>query len=133
MEQVGTGNRIGTPQPAWKVALTDAGKAESARCGKGSDRREVFGVPVAERRFISGKRTGEPNKYYPDQAIFEVELEWVPTPAGNRVRHILTGNMTVEEGLATATVRMVYGRSFDKGPNGWGVVSIIHPRRKIER
>ena len=27
VEQVGTGNRIGTPQPAWKVALTDAGKA----------------------------------------------------------------------------------------------------------
>ena len=133
-EQVGMGHRHAKPQPAWRVAVTDAGKAESARCGdRLSDRRAVFGVPVSERRFISGRRTGEPNKYYPDQAIFEVELEWVPTPAGNRVRHILTGNMTVEEGLATATVRMVYGRSYNKGPNGWGVVSIIHPRRKIER
>ena len=132
-EQVGMGTRHAKPQPAWRVALTDAGKAESARCGKGSDRREVFGVSVSERRFISGKRTGEPNKYYPDQAIFEVELEWVPTPAGDQVRHRLTGHMTVEEGLATARVTMAYGRSFNKGPNGWGVVAINDPRRKIER
>ncbi len=36
VEQVGTGNRIGTPEPAWSVALTEAGKAESVKCGKGS-------------------------------------------------------------------------------------------------
>lgn len=132
-EQVGMGTRHAKPQPTWRVALTEVGKDESARCGKGSDRREVFGVPVSERRFIAGKRTGDPDKYNPDQAIFEVELEWMPTLAGQRVKHALTGHMTVEEGLATATVRMVYGRSYNKGPNGWGVTSIVHPRRKFDR
>ncbi len=128
-EQVGMGTRHAKPQPAWKVSLTEAGKAESARCGKGSDRREVFGVSVSERRFISGKRVGEPNKYYPDQATFDVSFEWTPTAAGDLVRNVLTGHMTVEQGLATARVTMTYGRSaLNKGPNGWGVQAINDSR-----
>lgn len=127
--QVGTGNRIGTPQPAWSVALTEAGKAESATCGKGSERSTVFGVPVSQRRFIKGKRIGEPDMYNPDRTMFEVEFEWTPTPAGDRVKNVLTSHMTVEQGLATAKVAMLYGPSvINKGPGGWAVQAIHDTR-----
>ena len=134
VQQVGMGNRIGTPEPAWSVALTETGKAESARCGKGSERSTVFGVPVTERRFISGKRIGEPDMYNPDRTMFEVEFEWTPTPAGERVKNVLTSHMTVEQGLATAKVAMYYGPSvFRKGPNGWAVHAIHDTRMTYGR
>jgi hypothetical protein len=54
-----------------------------------------------------------------------VEFEWVPTAAGDRVKYVLTGNMAVEQGLAKATVVMLYGdRAVGKGPNGWTVQAI---------
>ena len=129
VQQVGMGNRIGTPEPAWSVALTEAGKAESARCGRGSERSTVFGVPVSERRFISGKRIGEPDMYNNNRTMFEVAFEWTPTPAGDRVKNVLTSHMTVEQGLATAKVAMLYGPSvFNKLPNGWAVQAIHDSR-----
>ena len=125
VEQVGTGNRTGTVEPAWSVRLTDAGKTESAKCGKGSSRETVFGVPVSQRRFISGRRTGEPDMYNSNRTLFEVEFEWVPTPAGDRVKHVLTSHMAVEQGLAKAQVSMLYGdRVINKGSNGWTVQAI---------
>ena len=129
VEQIGTGNRIGVAEPAWKVKLTDAGKAESARCGSGSSKPSVFGVPVSGRRFISGKRTLEPDMYNPNRTMFDVEFEWVPTAAGDRVKNVLTSHMTVEQGLATARVAMLYGdRAINKGSNGWRVQAIHDTR-----
>ena len=134
MEQVGTGNRIGTIEPAWRVQLTEPGRTETAKCGRGSSKSTVFGVPVSERRFISGKRTAEPDMYNPNRTVFEVEFEWVPTAAGDRVKHNLTDKMTVEQGLATARVTMLYGdRVINKGPNGWVVQAIHDGRRTASR
>ncbi len=134
LEQIGTGNRTGVPEPAWKVALTDAGRRESAKCGSGSSRSTVFGVPVSGRRFISGRRIAEPDVYNPDQTTFEVQFEWMPTPAGDRVKHVLTDKMTVEQGLATARVVMLYGnRVTNKGPNGWAVRAIQDGRASARR
>jgi hypothetical protein len=131
MDQVGTGNRTGTPQPAWRVKLTESGKAESARCGKGSSRATVFGVSVSQRRFIAGKRVKDPDPYNPDQTTFEVQFEWVPTPAGDRVKYVLTDKMAVEQGLATARVVMRYSdRSTRKGSNGWAVQAIHDERMR---
>jgi hypothetical protein len=125
MSQAGTANRIGTPEPAWKVSLTDAGKAESEKCGSGSSRSEVFGVPVSQRRFISGKRIKEPDMYNPDRTVFEVEFEWVPTAAGDRVKYVLTDKMSVQQGVASANVSLKYGeRVTSKGGNGWWVEQI---------
>jgi hypothetical protein len=133
VQEVGTGNRTGTPEPAWGVALTEAGRAESAKCGEGSSRAEVFGVPVSARRFLSGKRTGAPDMYNPNRTMFEVEFEWTPTAAGNQVKYVLTNHMTVEQGLATARVAMLYGpRAANKGSNGW-TVQAIHDNRVTPR
>ena len=129
VEEIGTGNRIGVAEPAWRVRLTDAGKAESARCGSGSSKPSVFGVPVSARRFISAKRTGEPDMYHPNRTMFDVEFEWVPTAAGDRVKYVLTSHMTVEQGLATARIAMLYGdRATSKGANGWRVQAIHDTR-----
>lgn len=125
MEQVGTGNRTGRVEPAWRIGLTDAGRTETAKCGRGSARPTTFGVPVATRRFMAGRRTGEPDMYNPSRTLFEVEFEWVPTAAGDRVKHVLTRHMAVEQGLAKATVVMLYGdRAVGKGANGWTVQAI---------
>ena len=124
MEQVGMGNRV-RPEPAWKIALTDAGKAESARCGSGSSRSEVWGVPVADRRFISGRRIKEPDMYNPDQTAFEVEFEWVPTAVGDRVKHVLMNKMAVEQGVHRTRVSLQYPKhGINKGANGWWVAQI---------
>ena len=134
LEQVGTGNRIGVVEPAWRVALTEAGRGESAKCGSGSSRATVFGVPVSQRRFVSGRRVAEPDMYNPDQTAFEVQFEWVPTPAGERVKHVLTDKMTVEQGSATARVVMLHGsRATAKGPNGWAVHAIHDNRSSTVR
>jgi hypothetical protein len=66
--------------------------------------------------------------YNPGRTLFDVEFEWVPTPAGDRVKYALTSHMTVEQGLATAKVAMVYAPSgFSKGPNGWAVQAVHDP------
>ena len=102
MEQVGEGNRIGVAEPAWRIALTDAGKDEAAKCPP-SSKSSVWGVPVSQRRFLSGKSLG---KDYGQRTIFEVEFEWVPTDVGERVKGVLTDHMTVEEGQYTARAYM---------------------------
>jgi hypothetical protein len=128
MEQAGMGNRV-RPEPAWRIALTEAGKAESARCGRGSSKPEVFGMPVSERKLISGKRYGEPDAYNPDRTLFDVQFEWVPTPVGDRVKHVLTSHMTVQQGVTTAKVALRYGEHLvKKGGNRWWVEQ-IHERR----
>jgi hypothetical protein len=130
VEQVGTGNRIGTPEPAWSVRLTDKGKTESAKCGSGSSRAEVFGVPVSQRRFISAKRTGEPDMYNPNRTVFEIEFEWVPTAVGELVKNVLTSHMAVEQGLAKAQASMLYGdRVTNTQSNGWTVQAINETRK----
>jgi hypothetical protein len=125
MEEVGSGNRTGRREPAWRVQMTAAGRTEAAKCGKGSARSNVFGIPVSQRRFVSGTRTTEPTPYNPDQAMFDVEFEWAPTAAGDRVKSVLTGNMAVEQGPATARLTMSFGdRAAGRGANGWAVASI---------
>src|SRR5688500_13202486 len=70
LERVGTANRIGTPEAAWKVTLTEAGKAQAAKCGSGSANPNIWGLPVSERRFITGTRVKEPDMYNPDRTVF---------------------------------------------------------------
>ena len=124
LQQAGMANRI-RPEPAWKVALTDAGTAASATCGSGSSRSEVWGLPVSERRFISGRRIQAPDMYNPDRTMFEVEYQWVPTSAGEMVKNVLTGKMAVEQGLRRAKVSLRYGdRAIGRGRNGWRVDQI---------
>jgi hypothetical protein len=119
---VGTANRTGTPETAWKVTLTEAGKAQAAACGSGSSRPSVWGLPVSARRFIAGKRVKEPDMFNPDRTIFDVEFEWIPTAAGERVKHVLTDKMAVEQGLAHVQVSLKYGdRLITKGAHGWWV------------
>ena len=94
----------------------------------------MFGVPVAGRRFISGKRSAEPDTYNPDRTIFDVEFEWTPTPAGDHIKSVLTNHRAVEQGLAMARVVMPHGnRAGGKGPNGWTVQSINDDRRGTAR
>jgi hypothetical protein len=122
LESVGTANRIGTPETAWKVKLTDAGKAQAAACGSGSSNPSVWGLPVSARRFIAGTRIKEPDVFNPDSTVFDVEFEWVPTAAGERVKHVLTDKMAVEQGLAHVQVTLKYGdRLTTKGAHGWWV------------
>lgn len=128
MTEVGQVNRIGRPEPAWKIVLTDAGKAESATCSPATPPN--FGVPVSRRQFVSAKRT---EVDYSGYTVFHVDFIWVPTPAGDRVRHELTGNMTVEEGPARAIARLDNRpRSFPKGPNGWAVIRLDDRRRDTQ-
>jgi hypothetical protein len=125
MEQVGTGNRYGTPEPAWKIALTDAGRSESAKCGRGSTKPQVWGVPVSERRFVGGRRVGQ-DAYTPDRFTFEVEFDWVPTAVGERVRHVLTKQMTVQQGSFRTKVALRYSdRLIKRGSNGWWTEEIF--------
>ena len=125
MEQIGTGNRIGTIEPAWRIAITEAGRTEAAKCAPGSSNSTGFAIPVSHRRFISGKRTKEPDMFNPNMTVFEVDFEWVPSGVGDRVRNVLTGRLAVNQGLAKAQVAMLYGeRSGDAGTNGWRVKSM---------
>ena len=114
------GNRIG-----WRVELTEAGKVESAKCGSSFLNQNSFGIPVSTRRFISAKQRPEPNQFTPNQAMFDVEFEWVPTTAGDRVKHALTSQRAIAQGLTTARVAMLYNlRGTPKGANGWTVQAI---------
>jgi hypothetical protein len=125
MEQVGTVNRIGTPEPAWRVALTETGKAEFADCPRQS-KSSAFGVPVSRRELISGTYAG---KDYDERTAYDVEFRWVPTDVGSRVRDVLTSHMTVEEGTYTTKVYMRNGpRVVKPGEHGWVVVQIIPVR-----
>lgn len=134
MVQIGTGNRTGRIEPAWRIRLHETGRAVSATCGNGSSRPSVFGVPVSQRRFLSSTRTKEPDVYNPDRTEFQVQFEWTPTPAGDAVKNVLTGHMTVEQGLATATVAMRYGPGvWNRGANGWAVAAIHDTRPRTER
>ena len=120
MTEVGRVNRSGTPEPAWRVTLTESGKSESSACSASTPPR--FGVPVSRRQFVSARRTDVDHSGY---TVFEVDFTWVPTSAGDRVRHVLTGPMAVEEGPGRAIARLDHGpRSFPKGPNGWAVMRL---------
>ena len=112
----------------WTVTPTEAGKVESAKCGPGNWKGNAFGVPVSVRRFTSANNRPEPNQFTPGQAMFDVEFEWVPTVAGERLKNVLTGQWTVEQGLAKTRVSMLYGiHSGTKGSNGWTVQAIYDP------
>jgi hypothetical protein len=111
----------------WTVKVTEAGKVESARCGR-TWKDAAVGVPVSVRRFLSGRNRPEPNQFTPGQAMFDVEFEWVPTVAGERLKNALTGQLAIEQGLAKTRVSMLYGiHSGTKGPNGWTVQAIYDP------
>jgi hypothetical protein len=121
MEEVGQGNRIGVPEPAWRIALTDEGRAEAAKC-PASSKSTVWGVPVSYRRFTSGTHVGEDAGV---RTVYEVEYDWEPTAVGGKVKHVLTDKMTVEEGTYRTKVYMRKGRDLiAPGPNGWMVVAI---------
>jgi hypothetical protein len=121
IEQVGEGNRIGVPEPAWRITLTDAGKAEAARCPP-SSKPSVWGVPVSQRRFLSGKYVG---KDYGQRSLFEVEFEWVPTAVGEQVKQVLTDHMKVEEGKSMARVYMT-----SSGQKRWWEINDLPTNRR---
>jgi hypothetical protein len=121
MTQVGEDNRIGTVEPAWKIALTESGKIESASCSTAAG-QSGFGVPVSRRRFVAA---AAPQKDLSGYSIFEVELTWVPTAVGESVRHVLMEHMSVEEGPSTARVTMARGPGIlGTGANGWAVMRV---------
>jgi hypothetical protein len=120
MTEVGRANRIGTPEPAWKISLTDSGKAEAATCPPTS-KPTSWGVPVSRRQFISGKNAGASG----ERTVFDVEYAWVPTDVGVRVKFVLTDKMAVEEGTYRTKVYMRKTRGFTgAGANGWSVDQI---------
>ena len=58
----------------------------------------------------------------------------LPTGAGEQVRNVLSGYMTVEQGLSTARVTMTYGqRALKPGPGGWTVTAINDKRQTPAR
>lgn len=121
MTEAGQANRTGVPQSAWRIALTDAGKVEAAKC-TGSSRRAVFGVPVSQRKFIAGKFV-ESEPY--GRTVYEVEYAWVPTGVGERVLGVLTDKMAVEEGTYRTKVYLRKGRAANTAAgNGWVVDAI---------
>jgi hypothetical protein len=64
----------------------------------------------------------EPDVYNPDRTVFDVSFEWIPTDAGERVKHVLTGKMAVEQGPAQVRVSLKYSdRPIKRGANGWWV------------
>jgi len=113
MEQAGTDNRIGTPEPAWKITITESGRAEIADC-KVVNGDDDWGVPVSRRKFISAKYVGD-DPGGSGNTTYEVEYEWVPTAVGERVKSVLEGNMAVEEGKYRAQVWL------RKNPDKWYV------------
>ena len=118
MKEVGRDNRIGRPEPAWRIALTEAGKAEAVTCQPGSD-PDTWGVPVSRRELVSATYAGE-SPGYTARKVYEVEYRWVPTAVGEKVKRVLTGNMAVQEGTYRARVYLV--NSPDAiDPSGWYV------------
>ena len=118
LTQVGTDNRIGKPEPAWRIALTDNGKAEAKTCPP-SSKSTTFGLPVTRSRIISGKYLSTDNF---DRPKYEVDYAWEPTDLGQRVKYELTGNMAVDEGLFRTTVVMDQrtGRGYYPAAGGRG-------------
>lgn len=116
MEEVGTDNRIGTPEPAWRITITEAGKAKIADC-KVVNGRNDWGVPVSRRKLLSARYAGEANAYS-GLTIYEVDYEWVPTEVGDMVKAHLTDKMAVEEGKYRTKTWL------RKGSEGWYVEQI---------
>lgn len=121
MEEVGQGNRIGVPEPAWRIALTEAGKVEAANCPPQS-KPTAWGIPVSWRKLISATYVGQDNG---ERTIYEVEYAWVPTAVGEKVKHVLTDKMTVEEGTYRTKVYLRGGPDLiAPGANKWVVLEI---------
>jgi hypothetical protein len=120
MAETGQGNRFGTPEPAWKITLTETGEAEASQCPP-SSKSTVWGLPVSRRELMSGTPAGTDAG---GRTIYDVEFAWVPTDAGERVTDVLTGNMTVEEGTYRTKVYLQKGPGISGGPNGWYVNAI---------
>ena len=77
---------------------------------------------MSRRRFISAARVGQDAG---GRTIYEVEYEWVPTAAGEKVKHVLTNAMAVEEGAYLTRVYLQNSPDLiAPGPHGW-VVSAI--------
>ena len=111
MTEAGTENRIGTPEPAWRITITEEGKEQIAEC-KVSRPGNDWGVPVSRRHFLSAKYAGEAGRYS-GLTFYDVEYEWVPTAVGARVKGLLTGPMAIQEGKYRARMTL------RKTSNGW--------------
>ena len=101
--------------PTFSVTLTDRGKAETATCSPTS-KPGSWGVPVAKRRYISGKFVAQ-EPY--GRVVYEVDMEWVPTPVGDQVSHVLTRHMTVQSGRYQFKVYMKEGYELGSKTKGW--------------
>lgn len=124
MQETGTTNRTGTPEPTWRIALTEQGKVVAAECPP-STKPEVWGVPVSRRQLIAGKFVAQAQGHG-QRTTYEVDYTWVPTEVGEKVRHELTGTMQVQEGRYRTKVYLKRGPDFtvNVGPNGWYVDAV---------
>lgn len=116
---------LGPGQKAWRIALREAGKAESARCSPTSSPRG-WGVPVSERVFRSGQYVGVDGvPGASNRWIYEVEFDWVPTAAGERARRDLSGHRALEEGTFSVRVYLRRDPTFiAAGGTEWRVQDI---------
>lgn len=121
MEQVGQGNRTGNPEPAWRITLTDAGRAAAATCPPTS-KPDVWGVPVSRRELVSASFVGS-SALNDERMIYDVEYRWVPTRVGERVARALTGTMAVEAGTYRTRVYLLKSPEL-LDPSGWAVDQI---------
>jgi hypothetical protein len=105
MDSPGTFNRLGDPEDALNVKLTDRGREETAGCV--ASRPEDWGVPVGYRRIKSVTYGGE-SFPHSNSHRFQVEYEWELTEVGEKLRPYLTRHMTIQTGPGTASVFMSF-------------------------
>ncbi|GMV04566.1 MAG: hypothetical protein AMXMBFR53_08460 [Gemmatimonadota bacterium] len=128
LEQVGWGNRTGTREPAWRVTLTEEGRAEAASCSPTS-KAHVWGIPVSRRELLAASFHG-PDPMNDVRKIYEVEYRWVPTRVGDRVARALSGPMAVESGTYRTRVDLLNSPELID-PSGWAVdqIDVLGARR----
>lgn len=107
MVEVGTGNRIGKPEPAWRITITESGKDAIADCKVTGGSGDDWGIPVSRRKLLNAKYVSE-GPMYSGVTIYEAEWQWEPTAVGEKVKHELTDHMKVEEGRYRGKVYLKY-------------------------
>jgi hypothetical protein len=121
MTQAGQAYHLNRQAPAWKITLTDAGKAEAGTCSPTS-KPTSWGVPVSKRQFTSGRFVEEQPG---GRMVYAVDFAWVPTSVGDQVVFALTGRLAVENGAYRTKVYLRKGRAvIAPSQHGWLVDAI---------
>jgi hypothetical protein len=112
MESPGKFNRLGYPEDALNVKLTEKGKEDTAGCV--GSKPDSWGVPDGYRRIRNVTYRGESYGSH----RFEVAYEWEVTEIGEKLRPHLTRHMTIQTGAGIATVFMT------RSAGGWAFQTI---------